>query len=73
VVDLAEGHVAALNHIFGSKEPYCDPINLGTGTGTSVLDMIKVRARDCAVRGCCFAARRMALRLSRPWTNRRDS
>jgi UDP-glucose 4-epimerase len=46
VVDLAEGHVAALNHIFGSREPYCDPINLGTGTGTSVLDMIKVRAHD---------------------------
>jgi UDP-glucose 4-epimerase len=46
VVDLAEGHVAALNHIFGSKEPYCDPINLGTGTGTSVLDMIKVRAHN---------------------------
>ncbi len=46
MVDLAEGHVAALNHIFGSKEPYCDPINLGTGTGTSVLEMIKVRARD---------------------------
>jgi hypothetical protein len=42
VVDLAEGHVAALNHIFSSKEPYCDPINLGTGTGTSVLEMIKV-------------------------------
>ena len=36
--------MAALNHIFGSKEPHCDPINLGTGTGTSVLDMIKVRA-----------------------------
>ena len=44
VVDLAEGHVAALNHIFSSREPYCDPINLGTGTGTSVLEMIKVRA-----------------------------
>lgn len=38
--------MAALNHIFSSKEPYCDPINLGTGTGTSVLDMIKVRAHD---------------------------
>jgi UDP-glucose 4-epimerase len=41
VVDLAEGHVAALKHIEGSKEPYCDPINLGTGTGTSVLGMVK--------------------------------
>jgi UDP-glucose 4-epimerase len=45
VVDLAEGHVAALDHIFSSREPYCDPINLGTGTGTSVLEMVKVRRR----------------------------
>ena len=41
MVDVAEGHVAALNHIFSSKTPYCDPVNLGTGTGTSVLEMIK--------------------------------
>lgn len=42
VVDLADGHVAALQHIEGSSKPYCDPINLGTGKGTSVLEMIKV-------------------------------
>lgn len=44
VVDLAEGHVSALKRIESSKEPYCDPINLGTGAGTSVLGMIKVTA-----------------------------
>lgn len=42
MVDLAEGHVAALNHIEHSAKPYCDPINLGTGRGTSVLEMVKV-------------------------------
>jgi UDP-glucose 4-epimerase len=53
VVDLAEGHVAALNHIFSSKQPYCDPINLGTGTGTSVLEMIKVCAQSRTI-NCSF-------------------
>ena len=43
VMDLAEGHVAALKNIESCAEPYCDPINLGTGRGTSVLEMIKVR------------------------------
>jgi UDP-glucose 4-epimerase len=42
VVDLAEGHVAALKNVESRAEPYCDPINLGTGCGTSVLEMIKV-------------------------------
>lgn len=41
VVDLAEGHVAALKHLFSNTNPYCDPINLGTGVGTSVYGMIK--------------------------------
>ncbi len=53
VVDLAEGHVSALKRIESSKEPYCDPINLGTGTGTSVLGMIKVlHSCDSLVTGC---------------------
>ena len=47
MVDLAEGHVAALNHIERSAKPYCDPINLGTGRGTSVLEMVKVRWGAC--------------------------
>lgn len=46
VVDLAEGHVAALKRIESSKDTYCEPINLGTGKGTSVLEMIKVGMRN---------------------------
>lgn len=37
VVDLAMGHLAALDHI----EDGCDVFNLGTGSGTSVFDIIK--------------------------------
>jgi UDP-glucose 4-epimerase len=37
VVDLAEGHLAALEHL----EPGCDVFNLGTGVGSSVFDIIK--------------------------------
>ncbi len=37
VVDLAMGHLAALDNI----EPGCDVFNLGTGTGASVFDIIK--------------------------------
>ncbi|MGB5759858.1 MAG: UDP-glucose 4-epimerase GalE [Acidimicrobiales bacterium] len=37
VVDLAMGHLAALDHI----EPGCDVFNLGTGTGASVFEIIK--------------------------------
>ncbi len=36
VVDLAEGHVAALNHLTTGVEVF----NLGTGKGTSVLELI---------------------------------
>lgn len=36
VVDLADGHVAALQH----SEPGCKVYNLGTGSGTSVLELI---------------------------------
>lgn len=39
VVDLAKGHVAALNHCLGKKGYYT--YNLGTGVGISVLDMIQ--------------------------------
>jgi UDP-glucose 4-epimerase len=37
VVDLAEGHVAALNNITEGVHSY----NLGTGEGTSVLEIVK--------------------------------
>jgi len=39
VVDLALGHVAAIDHL--AELPGCTAINLGTGQGYSVLDMVK--------------------------------
>ena len=39
VVDLAKGHVAAIAHLMGNKGE--SVFNLGTGTGYSVLDMVK--------------------------------
>lgn len=41
VMDLAEGHVAALQHITSGVNIY----NLGTGTGTSVLEIIQTFER----------------------------
>ncbi len=38
VMDLAQGHVAALSHIFNGSSSFT--VNLGTGTGYSVLDVI---------------------------------
>ncbi len=38
VVDLAKGHVAALDLM---ATPHCTPINLGTGNGISVIEMIE--------------------------------
>ena len=38
VVDLAQGHLAAINWVRNHNE--CDAFNLGTGTGYSVLDLI---------------------------------
>ncbi|MDR0855102.1 MAG: UDP-glucose 4-epimerase GalE [Christensenellaceae bacterium] len=37
IMDLADGHLAALKHI---EEFGCDAVNLGTGVGYSVLDML---------------------------------
>lgn len=42
VMDLAEGHVAALQKLEGTPNIGCVAYNLGTGTGTSVLEMVKV-------------------------------
>ena len=39
VVDLAKGHVAAVEYVTGHRG--CEVFNLGTGTGYSVLDMVK--------------------------------
>jgi UDP-glucose 4-epimerase len=43
VMDLAEGHVAALRHT--EKAPGLVTLNLGTGTGASVLDVVKAFER----------------------------
>ena len=45
LVDLAIGHVKAINYIF--TNPGLDVINLGTGTGYSVLDMVKAFSKAC--------------------------
>ncbi|HJW57114.1 MAG TPA: UDP-glucose 4-epimerase GalE [Burkholderiaceae bacterium] len=39
VVDLARGHLAALTHLFASPEGFT--VNLGTGKGYSVLDIVR--------------------------------
>ena len=39
VVDLAKGHVAAVEYV--TKHTGCEVFNLGTGSGYSVLDMVK--------------------------------
>jgi len=43
VVDLARGHVLACD--FAAKRTGCEIINLGTGTGYSVLDLVKTFER----------------------------
>ncbi|RWR87623.1 bifunctional UDP-glucose 4-epimerase and UDP-xylose 4-epimerase 1-like protein [Cinnamomum micranthum f. kanehirae] len=40
VVDLADGHIAALRKIFSKDHIGCVAYNLGTGRGTSVLEMV---------------------------------
>ena len=74
VVDLAKGHVAALRYCV--EHPGCEAVNLGTGVGYSVLDMVKAfeaangvkipyeiaprRAGDIAV---CYASTEKAEKL----------
>lgn len=40
VVDLAKGHVAALQYLQHQTQLGFEPINLGTGKGTSVLELV---------------------------------
>jgi UDP-glucose 4-epimerase len=44
VVDLAKGHVAALNKLH-AEELGCEAVNLGTGTGVSVLELVDGMAK----------------------------
>jgi UDP-glucose 4-epimerase len=41
VMDLAEGHGSALNHLLQSETDLFLTLNLGTGQGVSVLDMVR--------------------------------
>lgn len=45
VVDLAKGHVAALNWMEGKQG--CEIFNLGTGKGSSVLEVIHAFEKSC--------------------------
>lgn len=42
VMDLADGHVKAVDKLFNTKDIGCIAYNLGTGNGSTVLEMIKV-------------------------------
>ena len=42
VMDLAEGHVAAVQKLMDNPNLGCIPINLGTGTGSTVIEMVQV-------------------------------
>jgi UDP-glucose 4-epimerase len=41
VVDLAKGHVAALDTLYKDPTIGCRAVNLGTGQGVSVLELVK--------------------------------
>lgn len=45
IIDLVQGHMAALKYISTWSDPGSDAINLGTGMGTSVLELITTTAR----------------------------
>jgi len=42
VLDLVQGHISALNHL---NDPQCIEVNLGTGRGHSVLEMVRAFER----------------------------
>lgn len=48
VVDLAKGHVKAVDYIKNTKG--CDAINLGTGNGTSVLELVSAFEKASGVK-----------------------
>ncbi len=82
VQDLAEGHVAALRHLI--DKPSSVTVNLGTGRGHSVLELIAAfeRASGCAIPydiadrrpgdvAACYADASLARALL-GWQSRRD-
>lgn len=49
VVDLSEGHLAALHYLMENSQVGFLPVNLGTGQGVSVLQMVKAFELAAAV------------------------
>jgi len=47
VVDLAKGHIKALDYLFNCSEGELVKVNLGTGQGTSVLQLLKAFEQAC--------------------------
>ncbi|KAM0853454.1 hypothetical protein ACQ4PT_051064 [Festuca glaucescens] len=48
VVDLADGHIAALRKLYEDSDRIgCEVYNLGTGKGTSVLEMVAAFEKAC--------------------------
>lgn len=45
VVDLAKGHVAALEKLYTDESVGCEAVNLGTGKGVSVLELVEGMAK----------------------------
>ena len=45
VMDLAEGHISALSFLINDQKTKFESINLGTGLGTSVLELVKTFMR----------------------------
>ena len=48
VMDLAAGHLKALEYITSHGAPLIDVFNLGTGEGNSVLEMIHAFEKACS-------------------------
>lgn len=82
VLDLADGHVQALEHL--DRQSPCEAYNLGTGQGYSVLDLVRtfsevndvkvpyqVSARRPGDIGCCYADPTKA-EQQLGWSARRD-
>lgn len=49
VLDLNEAHIRAIEMLLQAKQPICEVINLGTGTGNTVLEMVKVVEEETGV------------------------
>jgi UDP-glucose 4-epimerase len=82
VVDLAQGHVAALASL---ERPACFTVNLGTGTGHSVLEVVRafekasgrpvpydIRPRRSGDVATCYAATDLAAKVLGGWRAARD-